>query len=387
MEKPIYFDYNATTPLLPEIFEQMKPYFCEEFGNSSSLSHPYGWAAKMAVDKARKQMAKAIGAKSKEIYFTSGATESNNLAILGVAMKANGKPPHLVTTNIEHKAVLEVCQLAVKRFGAELTIVEADKYGQVSLTAIQKAVKPNTRLISVMMANNEIGTINPISEIGTWAKSQDILFHTDCAQSFGKVALDVESMSIDLLSISGHKIYGPKGIGVLYVRSENPTVELIPIMTGGSQESSLRPGTLNVPGIVGMGAAAEFAMQDLEVEKQRLTQLRDRLIQLVLSEVPNASLNGHPSERLCNNASFSLKDLSSDMFALGLSGLALSSSSACTSGSPIPSHVLKALGHGDELARSTLRFGLGRLTTEKDIEIAATKVIVMARKNREMTIN
>ena len=238
-----------------------------------------------------------------------------------------------------------------------------------------------------MMANNEIGTINPIAEIGQWAKSQGIIFHTDCAQSFGKLPIDVEQMGIDLLSISGHKIYGPKGVGALYVRGQNPTIELLQVMAGGAQEKRVRPGTLNVPGIVGLGAAAEMALKDLDQETERLTKLRDKLISVIQAEVPEATLNGHPKDRLCNNASFSLKGMSADLFALGLSGLALSSSSACTSGEPIPSHVLKALGHSDELARATLRFGLGRLTTEKHIEIAAQQVIAMVQKNREVAIN
>lgn len=388
MNSPVYFDYNATTPLLPEVFRAMEPYFVEQFGNASSLNHPYGWSAKMAVDKARKQVALSIGCQPKEIYFTSGATESNNMAILGVAMKGSGSPPHLITSNIEHKAILEVCEIACQRFGAQVTIVKADPFGQISLASVQKAVRPNTRLVSIMMANNEIGTINPIGEIGPWVKSQGILFHSDCAQSFGKVPIDVDQMGIDLLSISGHKIYGPKGVGVLYIRSKNPTVELLPVFGGGAQEGGIRPGTLNVPAIVGLGAACELALSDMTEESRRLKNLQTRLIQGILEPLSEVvCLNGHPTDRLVNNVNFSLRGLSSDMFALGLSGLALSSGSACTSGSPHPSHVLKALGHSDELARASLRFGLGRGTTEADIDLAIEKVVAMVQKNREISIN
>lgn len=386
-QRPIYFDYNATTPILPDVFKAMEPFHREEFGNPSSLSHPYGWSAKLAVDKAREQIARALGCKPKEIFFTSGATESNNMAILGLFMKTSDTTPHIITSNVEHKAVLDVCSLAQKRFGVEVSIVKADQYGQVSLRSVQNAARPNTRLISIMMANNEIGTINPIKEIGLWAKENKIAFHTDCAQSFGKIPIQVEEMGIDLLSLSAHKIYGPKGVGALYVRSDHPNCELLPIFAGGSQEGSLRPGTLNVPGIVGLGAATQLALADIEVEFARIRQLQAHFIKEVLSQIPEAQLNGHPTDRIPTNVSFSLRGLSSDIFALGLSGLALSSGSACTSGSPHPSHVLTAIGHPKELARSSLRFGLGRLTTLSDIDFAIEKMTAMVNKNREISIS
>lgn len=391
-KKPIYFDYNATTPLHPSAFEAMRPYFTEEFGNPASLSHSYGWSAKMAVEKAREQIALALHCQPKEIYFTSGATESNNLAILGLVTKQGNQggqedsAPHFVTSRAEHKSVLEVCRAAQMRFGAEVTLIDTDRFGQVSLKSIQRAVKPNTRLISVMMANNEIGSLNPIAEIGHWAKSQNILFHSDCAQSFGKLPIHVEDMAIDLLSLSGHKIYGPKGVGVLFVRSENPTVELLPLLSGGTQEHGIRPGTLNVPGIVGLGAATELALSDMDAESERLKELQRHLISGVLSQLPEASLNGHPTERLATNVSFSFRGLSADIFALGLNGLALSAGSACASGTSSPSHVLKAIGHSDHLARATVRLGLGRLTTFADIELAIDKIVEMVVKNRQISI-
>lgn len=394
-KRPVYFDYNATTPLHPSVFEAMRPYFIEEFGNPASLSHSYGWSANMAVEKARGQIASALHCRPKEVYFTSGATESNNLAILGLVTKLgdqgkqrvyDNSAPHLVTNQAEHKSVLEVFQFAQGRFGAEVTVIDPDRFGQVSLKEIQRAVQPNTRLISVMMANNEIGTINPIAEIGQWAKSQNILFHADCAQSFGKLPIHVEDMAIDLLSLSGHKIYGPKGVGVLFVRSENPTVELLPLLHGGTQEHGIRPGTLNVPGIVGLGAATELALSDMSAESERLKVLQKHLISGVLSQLPEATLNGHPTERLATNVSFSFSGLSADIFALGLNGLALSAGSACASGTSSPSHVLKAIGHSDKLARATVRFGLGHLTTFEDIELAIDKIVEMVLKNRQISI-
>jgi cysteine desulfurase len=388
-KRPVYFDYNATTPLHPLAFEAMRPYFIEEFGNPASLSHSYGWSANMAVEKAREQIAVALHCRPKEVYFTSGATESNNLAILGLATRRgdqNDSAPHFITSQVEHKSVLEVYRFAQTRFGAEVTLVDPDRFGQVSLKSIQRAVKPNTRLISVMMTNNEIGTINPIAEIGQWAKSQNILFHSDCAQSFGKLPIHVEDMAIDLLSLSGHKIYAPKGVGVLFVRSENPTVELLPLLSGGTQEHGIRPGTLNVPGIVGLGAATELALSDMSAESERLKVLQKHLISGVLSQLPEATLNGHPTERLATNVSFSFSGLSADIFALGLNGLALSAGSACASKTSSPSHVLKAIGHSDHLARATVRLGLGRLTTFADIELAIDKIVEMVVKNRQISI-
>ena len=354
----------------------MQKYLCEEFGNASSSGHSYGWATSMAVEKSRKQVSSLIGCKPNELVFTSGATESNNMAIVGTAL--NHKSCHIITSAIEHKAVLDVCKYA-QRFSADVTILQPDAFGRIQPEDVKNAIQENTRLISLMFANNEIGSLNPIKEIGAIAKEKSILFHTDAAQAFGKVSIDVNEMNIDLLSISGHKIYGPKGVGALYIRKG---VELTPLIVGGQQEQGLRPGTLNVAGIVGLGEASELAAKNAECT--RLFKLRDQIIKRVLEAVPEAQLNGHPTERLCNNISFSFKGLSSDIFTLGLSGLALSSGSACTSGSPEPSHVLKGIGHTDDLARATIRIGIGFNTTEEEVNTAIEKIIAMAEKNRKL---
>lgn len=384
MDKPIYLDYNATTPLKTQVFDAMKPYFIDEFGNASSSSHPYGWSANLAVKKARTQLAEALGCESKEIIWTSGATESNNLAIIGVTRRFLPEPVHLITANTEHKAVLEVVEMA-EELGAEVSVLPVDAMGQVSVQQIENSLKPHTRLVSIMMANNEIGTLHPVAEIGTLLKEKNILFHTDAAQAVGKIDIDLSTLNVDMLSISGHKVYGPKGVGALYIRKKNPPIELKSLICGGDQEKGIRPGTLNVPGIVGLGEAVELACTHRVAETSRLTLLRDRLIERVLKECPGAQLNGHPTERLPNNASFSFEGLSADVFALGLSGLALSSGSACTSSTGKPSHVITALGRPDALAKATIRVGLGALTTPEDIELASDKIIAMANKNSEIS--
>lgn len=385
MNRAIYLDYNATTPLDPEVLKAMMPYLTEEFGNSSSRSHPYGWEAEAAVEKARGQVAKAIGAQLKEIVWTSGATESNNLAILGLLRQFIQTRPHLITSAVEHKAVLDVCSMC-QEWGVEVTVLPVNRYGQVEVSQLAEAIQPNTRLISIMMANNEIGSLNPIEDIGRLAKSRGIFFHVDGAQAVGKVPVDVNSLGIDLLSMSGHKIYGPKGIGALYVRGKNPQVLLKPMMAGGSQECGLRPGTVNVAGVVGLGKAIEMAVEKMDEENTRLREMRDRLIQKVIQGLPRVILNGHPVERLSNNASFSFPGLSADVFALGLSGLAVSSGSACNSGNGHPSHVLKAVGLSEELARATVRIGIGRFTTMTEIETAAAKILQMATKNQVISV-
>ncbi|MCB0421463.1 MAG: cysteine desulfurase [Bdellovibrionales bacterium] len=380
--KTVYLDYNATTPTDPSVFEKMAPYFGIQFGNASSSNHSFGWEAAAAVKKGRQQVAELLKASPDQIIFTSGATESNNIAISGAVRSSlcRGETPHIITTNIEHSAVLEVAEV-LKEMGAEVTLLPVDSYGQVSAEQVKAAIKPNTKIISIMMANNEIGTINPVSEIGKVAQEHQILFHTDAAQGLGKVLIDVDKMGIDLLSISGHKIYAPKGIGALYVRDHR---RLSRVMGGGSQEKGLRPGTLNVPGIVGLGCACEILSTKQVEEMQKTSELQSYIIETVLASVPEARLNGHPSERLCNNVSFSFQGLSADLFALGLSGVAVSSSSACCSGSPKPSHVLKALGHSDELARSTVRIGIGRFTTREDAELVVSKICSMAERNRSL---
>lgn len=382
--KTVYLDYNATTPTDPAVFEEMAPYFTKMFGNASSNNHSFGWEAAAAIKKGRKQVAQLIGAETAQVVFTSGATESNNMAITG-AVRADicqGEKPHVITSAIEHSAVIEVAEM-LKEMGVEVTFLPVDQYGQVSAESVREALQPNTRIISIMMANNEIGTINPISEIGRVAKEAGVLFHTDAAQGAGKVPIDVEKMNIDLLSISGHKIYAPKGIGALYVKDHR---RLSRVLGGGSQEMGLRPGTLNVPGIVGLGAACELLTANFAEEKSRIMALRDSIISSIESRIPEARLNGHPTERLYNNISFSFSNLSSDMFALGLSGVAVSSTSACSSGDPKPSHVLKALGHSDQLAKSTIRIGLGRFSTQEDADLIVQKICEMAERNRDLCL-
>lgn len=387
MERPIYLDHNATTPLDPEVLQAIKPYLESEFGNPASVNHSYGWAAQMAVTTARQQVAQVIGAHEKEIFWTSGATESNNLALLGCVRKLldSGEKPHIITSQTEHRAVLDVCQL-IKGWGVEVSFLDVNKHGQVDLETLENCIRPHTRLVSIMTANNEVGSLNPIKEIGQVTRKRNLIFHTDAAQATGRVPIDVEAMNIDLLSISAHKIYGPKGTGALYIR-QKPKVELEPLMFGGGQEGGIRPGTLNVPGIVGLGKACELYYTKGDEEKKRLCELRDDLIESVLSEVPTARLNGHPTERLANNVSFSFAGLSSDIFALGLRGLACSSGSACGSGGPQSSHVLRAMGYDEALARATIRVGIGRFTTSEEVQTAIDKIIQMARKNRELTVN
>ncbi len=383
--RPIFLDHNATTPLDPQVLELMLPYLREEFGNPASSSHSYGWKAKAAVEKARKQVAAVLGADSKDIIFTSGATESNNMAILGLCQKWRGEKSHLITSAVEHKAVLQVCQVAAD-MGAELTVLPVDSEGLVRMEDLKAAIQPNTKLVSIMAANNEIGVINSISEIGKLCKEKGILFHTDAAQAFGKVPLDVKAMNIDLLSISGHKIYGPKGVGALFINRSKEEALPHNICFGGEQECGIRPGTLNVPGIVGLGAASEIALACMESENLRLQQYRDLMIDKILGEVPIARLNGSKKLRLCNNLSFSFEGLNSDIFSLGLSGLAISSGSACTSSSAQPSHVLMALGHSVPLARATVRIGLGRHTTLEEVEKATDKIIQMYLKNKAISV-
>ncbi len=376
MQKPIYLDNNATTKLDPRVFEKMRPYFEEEFGNPASQSHCYGWEAELAVKKSRQEVAKLLNANPKHIFWTSGATESNNIAILGLIKQlvySKKMKPHIITSAIEHKAVLDVVKYC-ENLGAEVSVAPVNEYGQVEISTLNKLKKENTAFVSIMAANNEIGTCNNIMAIGNWCQVNSIIFHTDAAQATGKIRLNVETMNIDLLSLSGHKMYGPKGVGALFVNLENPNVKLSPLMFGGGQEGGLRPGTLNVPGIVGLGEASRIALLHFDEENEKNCTLRDHLIKEVLDNIPQAKLNGHPTERLSNNANFSFKDLSADLFALGLNGLAVSSGSACSSNSASASYVLKAIGVDDCLAKSSIRIGLGRFTKKEDIDFCCSKI-------------
>ena len=368
----------------PEVFKTMTPYFMEVFGNAASRNHEYGWTAEAAVEKARAQIAHLIGASEKEIVFTSGATESNNLALLGVADMYREKGNHIITSPIEHKAILDTCQY-LERKGFEVTYLEVDQFGQVSAESVRNAITPQTILVSIMGANNEIGTINPLAEIGKVCKEKGVLFHTDAVQAIGKVKIDVEKMGIDLLSMTAHKIYGPKGVAALYVRRKNPRVRLSPMMHGGGHERGMRSGTLNVPGIVGFGKAAEIIERNFESDNARIRKLRDRLWDGIRGELDEVYLNGHSTERLTNNLNVSFAFVEGESLMMGMKELAVSSGSACTSASLEPSYVLKSIGVGEDLAHTSIRFGLGRFTTEEEIDFAIKKVVTTVKKLRDLS--
>ena len=386
MQGPIYMDNQATTPLDARVLEAMLPYLREKFGNAASRNHPFGWAAEEAVDRGREQIAKLIGAKSKEILFTSGATESDNLAIKGVVEFYRDQGSHVITGVTEHKAVLDTCKALERAGKAQVTYLPVDRYGRVDPDAVRHAISDKTILISLMYANNEIGTLHPIREIGKIAKEKGILFHCDATQGVGKVPVDVEHDGIDLLSLSGHKIYGPKGCGALYVRSKGPRVRLTPQMDGGGHERGMRSGTLNVPGIVGLGQACELCGQEMESEAARLIALRTRLYAGLSSRLEEVYLNGHPTQRLPGNLNLSFSYVEGESFLMGLNqDIALSSGSACTSATLEPSYVLKALGVGEELAHTSIRFGLGRFNTEEEVDYVIGRVVEVTQRLRELS--
>ena len=384
MKLPIYLDYHATTPVDPEVFRTMAPFFTEVFGNAASRNHEYGWTAESAVEVARGQVAALIGATDKEIIFTSGATESNNLALQGVAEMYQEKGKHIITSPIEHKAVLDTCE-ALERKGFRISYAEIDETGQVKLERLRALMTPDTILVSIMFANNEVGTINRMAEIGKLCKEKGVLFHTDAVQAVGKVDVDVNAMGIDLLSMTAHKIYGPKGVGALYVRRKNPRVRLSPIVHGGGHERGMRSGTLNVPGIVGFGKAAEMAKRLMPTEMVRIRGLRDRLAAGIHAKLDEVYLNGHLTERLPNNLNLSFAYVEGESLMMGMKELAVSSGSACTSASLEPSYVLKSLGVGEDLAHTSIRFSLGRFTTEEEIDFAIKKVVSTVTKLRDLS--
>jgi cysteine desulfurase len=384
MNLPIYLDNNATTPMDPRVLEAMIPYFTEKFGNAASRNHPFGWVAEDAVDYAREQVAKLINADPKEIIFTSGATEGDNLAIKGVFEMYASKGNHIITTNFEHKAVLDTCK-ALEKQGAEVTYISVNGDGLIDPAEIEAAIKPNTILISVMYANNEIGTIMPIKEIGAIAKKHGVLFFTDATQAVGKIPVDVIADGIDLLTFTGHKVYGPKGVGALYVRRKNPRVKVTAQMDGGGHERGMRSGTLNVPGIVGFGKACELCQNEMAADAERLSKLRDKL-QNALLQIEESYLNGDINHKLPHVTNISFKHVEGEGLLMGFNkNIALSSGSACTSASLEPSYVLKALGLGDDLAHSSLRFGLGRFTTEDQIDYTIEAITKTVNKLREMS--
>ena len=381
---PIYFDNHATTQVDPRVVQAMLPYFTEKFGNAASRNHPFGWAGEEAVENARAQVASLIGATPKEIIFTSGATESDNLMIKGVAEMYREKGNHIITQAIEHKAVLDTCKRLEKE-GFEVTYLPVGKDGRVNPEDVRKAITPKTILITIMYANNEIGVINPIQEIGKIAKEHGIFFASDGVQAVGKIPVDVQKDNIDLLAISAHKIYGPKGVGALYVRRRNPRVQLAAIIDGGGHERGMRSGTLNVPGIVGLGAACEIAQKEMAEESARLRKLRDRLKTGLEAKLDEVYINGSLEHRLPNNLNMSFAYVEGESLLMGINDIAVSSGSACTSATLEPSYVLKALGVGEDLAHTSIRFGLGRFNTEEEVDYVTEKMVQVVTKLRELS--
>jgi cysteine desulfurase len=384
MKLPIYMDYHATTPMDPRVFEAMKPYFLQTFGNAASRNHSFGWEAEEAVEKSRKQIASLIGATAKEIVFTSGATESNNLALKGVAEMYAEKGNHIITAATEHKAILDTCK-RLEKHGVRVTYLPVQTNGLVDLEQLQAAITDKTILISIMYANNEIGVIQPIAELGKIAKSRGVLLHTDATQAVGKVPVNVIKDNVDLMSLSGHKMYGPKGVGALYVRRKSPRVQITAQMDGGGHERGMRSGTLNVPGIVGLGEACALCQAEMPEESKRMAFLRDKLMHKLQSELDETYINGTMEHRLPNNLNISFAYVEGESLLMGINDIAVSSGSACTSATLEPSYVLKALGAGDDLAHSSIRFGLGRFNTEEEVDYVAAKVIDVVKKLRELS--
>ena len=383
---PIFMDSQSTTPVDPRVLDAMIPYFTEKFGHAASRNHPFGWEAEKAVEQARAEVARLIGARDpKEIVFTSGGTESDNLALKGAAEMYREKGDHIITTVIEHRAVLDTAK-RLERQGFKVTYVPVDKDGVVDPEAIRAAITDRTILISVMFANNEIGTTQPIAEIGKIAKGKGVLFHTDATQAVGKIPVDVEAMGVDLLTCSSHKIYGPKGIGALYIRRKNPRVRIAPLIDGGGHERGVRSGTVPVPLAVGFGKAAEICREVMPEESARLRALRDRLQDGILSSLDEVYLNGHPEKRLPHNLNLSFAYVEGESVLMGLNKeVAISSGSACTSATLEPSYVIAALGVGAELAHSSIRYGLGRFNTEEEVEYVKTRTIDIVNRLREMS--
>ena len=383
IQLPIYLDNNATTPMDPRVLEAMLPYFNEKFGNAASRNHPFGWAAEEGVDYAREQIAKLINCSEKEIIFTSGATESNNLAIKGVFEMYAAKGNHIITATTEHKAVLDTCA-HLEKLGASITYLEVKADGLIDLEELTNAITDKTILVSIMYGNNEIGVIQPMKEIAAITRSKGVLLHTDATQTVGKIPVDVEADGIDLLSFTAHKMYGPKGVGALYVRRKNPRVKVTAQMDGGGHERGMRSGTLNVPGIVGFGKACEIAMQDMEKDTIRLSAMRNRL-EKSLIELEESYINGNTDHRLPHVTNISFKYVEGEGLMMAMKDLAVSSGSACTSASLEPSYVLKSLGLNDDLAHSSIRFGLGRFTTDEEIDYAIECTKKAVTKLRDMS--
>jgi cysteine desulfurase len=381
---PIYMDNHATTPLDPRVLDAMMPYFTGKFGNAASRNHSFGWEAEQATEVAREQIAKLIGATAKEISFTSGATESNNLAIKGIGEMYRERGNHIITQVTEHKAVLDTCK-RMEKAGFRVTYLPVKADGLIDLEDLKRAIDDKTILVSIMFANNEIGVIQPVAEIGKICREKGVIFHTDGVQAVGKVPVDVNAMNIDVLSLSAHKIYGPKGVGALYVRRRNPRVQISEQINGGGHERGMRSGTLNVPGIVGLGAACEIAREEMASEDKRLRALRDKLKTKLESNLDYIHVNGSWEHRLPGNLNMSFVYVEGESLLMGINDVAVSSGSACTSATLEPSYVLKALGLGDDVAHSSIRFGLGRFNTEAEVDYVADKVIDIVQKLRELS--
>jgi cysteine desulfurase len=384
MKTPIYLDNHATTRLDPRVLQAMLPYFTEHFGNAASRNHQFGWEAEVAVDKGRQQIADLIGATAKEIIFTSGATESNNLAIKGVAEMYANKGNHIITQATEHKAVLDTCK-KLEKHGARVTYLAVKQDGLIDLDQLRDAITDKTILVSIMYANNEIGVLQPIGAIGKICKEKGVLFHTDAVQACGKVPVNVIADNVDLLSMSAHKMYGPKGVGALYVRRKSPRVQITAQIDGGGHERGMRSGTLNVTGIVGLGEACALCKAEMGEESKRLAALRDRLKDKLVSELDEIYINGSMEHRLPNNLNISFAYVEGESLLMGINEIAVSSGSACTSATLEPSYVLKALGVGDEVAHSSIRFGLGRFNTVEDIDYVSERLVGVVRKLRELS--
>jgi cysteine desulfurase len=381
---PIYMDNHATTPVDPRVLDEMLPYFGDKFGNAASRNHAFGWSAEEAVETARQRIAKLIGATPKEIIFTSGATESDNLAIKGVAEMYKQKGNHIIAAVTEHKAVLDPCK-RIEKNGCRVTYLPVKKDGLIDLEDLQRAIDDKTILVTIMAANNEIGVIQPIGEIGALCRQRGVIFHSDATQAVGKMPVDVEKQNIDLLSISAHKMYGPKGVGALYVRRKNPRVQLSAIIDGGGHERGMRSGTLNVPGIVGLGKACAIASEEMPREACHLAGMRNRLREKIVSRLDEVYINGSMEHRLPGNLNISFAYVEGESLLMGINDIAVSSGSACTSASLEPSYVLKALGTGDDLAHSSIRFGLGRFNTEAEVDYVADRVVETVQRLRELS--
>ncbi len=381
---PIYMDNHATTPMDPRVLEEMLPYFMEKFGNAASRNHAFGWAAEEAVEQARERIAKLVGATSKEIIFTSGATESDNLAIKGVAEMYREKGNHIITAVTEHKAVLDTCK-RLEKYGYRVTYLPVQKDGLIDLEDLKRAMDDKTILVTIMAANNEIGVLQPIAEIGKLCRERGVLFHSDATQAVGKIPVDVNQQFIDLMSISAHKMYGPKGVGALYVRRKNPRVQISPLIDGGGHERGMRSGTLNVPGIVGLGKACQIAAGEMPQESCRLAGLRNRLKDRIMNRLDEVYINGSMEHRLPGNLNISFAYVEGESLLMGINDVAVSSGSACTSATLEPSYVLKALGTGDDLAHSSIRFGIGRFNTEAEVDYVADRVCETVERLRELS--